>query len=234
MANSVIGEGKTTNEAIEDGLKKLKVSKDRVDIKVLDSDDKRSFFSILDPRKVKVELTIKENVKNDDKKPEKKEIKEKVYDTDEEDLKRAKEDIENFISSFIKAFDDKLTYEVKIEDYIIYININGESSGLLIGYRGDTLEALQKIVLAIADKEAKQKVRVILDIEGYRDKRAATLEDLAVKKAKIVKAKGKKITLEPMSSYERKVIHTKLQDFDGIQTYSIGENEYRRIVIDLA
>ena len=184
MANSVIGEGKTTNEAIEDGLKKLKVSKDRVDIKVLDSDDKRSFFSILDPRKVKVELTIKENVKNDDKKPEKKEIKEKVYDTDEEDLKRAKEDIEKFISSFIKAFDDKLTYEVKIEDYIIYININGESSGLLIGYRGDTLEALQKIVLAIADKEAKQKVRVILDIEGYRDKRAATLEDLAIKKAK--------------------------------------------------
>ena len=116
--------------------------------------------------------------------------------------------------------------------YTIYININNENSGELIGYRGETLNALQNILTSIANKNIEQKVRVILNINGYKEIRQKALEDLAIKVSKTVLKNNKSITLEPMNAYERKIIHSKLQDMPNIKTHSIGEEPNRRIVIE--
>lgn len=229
MPNSIISEGKTTAEAIENGIKRLNVSKDKVEVKVLENEQKRSFFSILTPRIVKVELTIKENTKEPTVNKEK--VKNKEYNKNAEEIENAKKEIESFLQSFISKVDTELEYEVKVEDNIIKINVEGKSSGLLIGYRGETLNSLQVILSAIANKKAKERIQVILNIANYKEKREKILEELAEKVSKTVLRTGKNITLEPMSAYERKIIHSKLQGNKRVETYSIGEGENRRIVI---
>ena len=227
MEKTIIAEGKTTNEAIENGLKQLKVSKDKVEVKVLENEDKRSFFSILAPRVVKVELTLKEDVKGA-KIQEKREIK-----LTEQEQERAKENIEKFLKDFIKNLPEDTKYEISMEESGLKISLTNDNLGYLIGYRGETLYALQSIMAAIAGKGIEQKVRVILDIEGYKAKREKTLEDLAQKVAKTVIRTKKPIKLEPMQAYERKIIHSKLQQNSRVETTSVGEEPHRRIIVSL-
>lgn len=231
MSNSIIAEGRTTNEAVENGLKELKVSKDRVDIKVLENENKKSFFSILTPRVVKVQLTIKENSNKEEKIEVKEEKPKREYDHNEEDISIAKERVEEFLKEWLQKVDNTLEYTIKEEDYTIYVDINGNTAGTLIGYRGETLNSMQTILSTIANRGFNNKIRLILDIENYRQKREKTLEELAEKVSKTVLKTGKSITLEPMSAYERKIIHSKLQDNNKIETHSIGEGDNRRVVI---
>lgn len=228
MPNSIISEGKTTNEAIENGLKKLKVSKNQVDIKVLESDDKRSFFSILAPRVVKVELTLKEeNIEEKENKP--KEIKK--YSIQE--LDTAEANVNTFLKEFLSKLGQDITYTINKDETGLVITINGHEAGYLIGYRGETLYSLQNILISIASKTLTSRVRVILDIEDYKNKREKTLEDLAERMARKVIRTGKSVTLEPMKAYERKIIHSKLQTSNKVTTHSIGEEPRRRLVISL-
>ena len=233
MEERHIFEGKTTSEAIEKGLKALKVKKDDVEIIPIKSEEKRSFFSILEPRIVKVELKIKEkkaNIKEDRKERVEKEKKEMSRDA----VEKAKQNIENFLNDFFpKISDEKFEYKIYDDKYYIYVEINGEKTNSLIGYRGETLNAMQTLLSAISNKNIDEKVRVILDISGYREKRKKVLEELAEKVAKTVEKTRKKIVLEPMSAYERKIIHSKLQKNTRISTESIGEEPNRKVAITL-
>ena len=227
MAESIISEGRTTQEAIEKGLKILNCSRDKVEINVMESTEKRSFFSILTPRIVKVEMKIKENV-----------LKEKKTENNfnneiknVEKIEERKDKIEKFLEEFISKISNDIKYKVDIKDNIIIVEIDGESIGYLIGYRGDTLNSLQVILTSIANKNYNTRAKVLLDIQGYREKRKNVLEELAIKISKTVLKTGKSITLEPMSAYERKIIHNKLQENDKITTHSIGEEPHRRVVI---
>ena len=232
MSNSIIAEGKTTNEAIENGLKQLKVSKDRVEIKVLEEENKKSFFSILTPRVVKVELTLKENASNSyERKENYIEKPKREYSQNLEAIEKSKVIIDNFLNDWLKQVDESLEYSIKIEEYTIVIEIKGNSSGMLIGYRGETLNALQSILSNIGNKNSDEKIKILVDIENYRSKREKVLEELAQKVAKTVLKTGKSITLEPMTPYERKIIHNSLQGFEKIENYSIGEGDNRRVVI---
>lgn len=229
MDNVIISEGKTTNEAIENGLKKLNVSKNMVDIKVLENEEKRSFFSILAPRVVKVQLTLKEDKKNiDTVKKERKEI-----ELSEEEQEKAKINVTKFLNEFFDKVQKDAKYTVETSKKGLNINIESSDLGFLIGYRGETLYAFQSIISAIASKDVENRVRVILDIEGYKAKREKSLEDLAEKLEKTVIKTKRSITLEPMQAYERKIIHTKLQDSDMVETRSIGEEPRRKVVISL-
>lgn len=232
MPNTVISEGKTTNEAIEKGLKILGVSKDKVDVKVLETETKKSFFSILAPRVVKVELKIKEDIKKLNDKSgnlEKKELKLLT----QEDLNIAEANVKTFLDEFLPKLGDDIKYDIKRDEFGLNVSINGMASSILIGYRGDTLYDVQNIVSAIANRGIDNKIRVILDIEGYKERRVKTLENLAIKLAKTVERTGKSVTLEPMQPYERKIIHSKLQDSNKVTTRSIGEEPRRRVVISL-
>ena len=231
MPKSVITEGKTSTEAIEKGLKELNVSKNQVEIKILE-EKKKSFFSILDPHVVKVELTLKENAhegkivekkKNDDEKVNQKKK------ADQDDLESAKASIETFLNEFLTKISPEITYKIEIKEDVINVVVDGNESTKLIGYRGEALNSLQIILSANKNKDAG--IKVILDIGNYKDTRKATLEELAGKLERTVMKSGKSVTLEPMTAYERKIIHTKLQNSEFVRTYSIGEDDRRRIVI---
>lgn len=224
MENKIISEGKTTTEAIEKGLKKLNVSKQDVEIKVLE-EKKKSFFNILDPHVVKVEISVKDKVHEEKKNP-------KVEEVSSEDFEKIKNALEKFLNEFLGAISENIEYTIsKQDEQYLFIEINGKDSTKLIGYRGEALKALQLILTNVAANAINSPVKIIVDIENYRNKRKNTLEELAVKIEKTVTKSGKKVTLEPMSPYERKVIHTKLQDSQTVRTYSIGEDSNRRVVI---
>mgnify|MGYP004615332677 CR=1 FL=1 len=226
MENKVIAEGKTTNEAIENGLKILKVSKNKVNIKVLENEDKRSFFSILTPRVVKVELTLKEETED-----KKEVVKKNVVDLTVEEQNKAKENVDNFLKDWIQKLSEDIKYSITESNNGLKVELNGDNIGYLIGYRGETLYSIQNILSSIAGKGINNRVRVILDIEGYKEKREKTLEDLAQKVASTVIKTKKPVKLEAMTAYERKIIHSKLQENNKIETHSVGEEPNRRIVI---
>ena len=234
MDNKVyVFEGKTSTEAIEKGLKELKVSKNKVDIKILEQEDKRSFFSILTPRIVKIEMKLKENVEVNEGKEEKTEHKKSVR-TEPVDNTQAIENIKKFLDELLEKITiEKLEYKIKEEDNIIKVDIKGENTGFLIGYRGEVLNSIQTVVSNVASKSNKEKVRVVVNIGGYREKREKDLQNLATKIAGTVIKTRKPITLEPMSAYERKIIHSKLQNNNKVKTHSVGEEPYRKVVISL-
>ena len=244
MEKTVISEGNTTNEAIENGLKILNVSKDMVDIKVLENEDKRSFFSILSPRVVKVELTVKEGAKRrEEQKYEKREKEEyteheihepRKLEATGDEVTSAIENMKSFLKDFFNGLDrDDVKYKFTQNEYSIDVNITGEDLNYLIGYRGDTMNAIQTILTSIASKHSKSKIKVLVDIENYREKRAKSLEDLAEKIAKTVIKTRKSITLEPMTPYERKIIHSKLQNHPSVKTFSTGTEPHRKVVVAL-
>lgn len=218
MQNSIISEGKTTNEAIENGLKKLGVTKKDVEIKVLE-EEKKSFFDILAPRIVKVELILKEGKKDH------REVK-----VGEKDIEEAVNKTKDFLNDLKKELGN-IEYAIEIKEDIIYIKIEGEKAADLIGYRGETLESIQNIISAIANKETSARVKIIVNILNYKEKRRNSLEILAKKVEKTVIKSGKPYRLEPMNAYERKIIHTALQESSEVTTNSVGEEPYRRVIV---
>ena len=224
MPKSIIVEGKTTQEAIEKGLQELNVTKNMVDIKPLEEEKKRSFYSILAPRVVKVEMTLKDNV-------EKKEnIVKKEINKNMDEIQTSADKLKTLFSSII---DKEMKYDVSIKDYCINVKIDGENINNFIGYRGSTINALQTIASAVANRNSKSKIMVVVDVGDYKEKREKTLEDLAEKLSERVIRTNKSITLDPMSAYERKIIHTKLQSSNKVKTFSKGEEPHRRVVIAL-
>lgn len=230
MSETKIFQGSTTSEAIEKGLKELNVSKDDVEIKILKDESKKSFFSILAPRVVKVEIKVKEEKKISNNPV--KEEKEKKF-TSVDAIKNAKNNLKNFLDELLPKIDESLTYKIEDNEGIINIDIDGQNVNYLIGYRGETLNAIQTILNTVAGKNIQEKIRVSLNMFGYKEKRKKVLEELADKIARTVIKNQKSITLEPMNAYERKIIHSRLQNNKKVKTTSIGEGEHRKVVISL-
>ncbi len=116
---------------------------------------------------------------------------------------------------------------------IITLKLHGDDMGILIGKHGQTLDALQYLTNLVANRAAQGRMRIIIDVEDYRDRRAETLTRLAKRLAEKVKRTGERCVLEPMNPHERKIIHTALQEDDAVTTLSEGLDPYRKVVIEL-
>lgn len=218
---------KLHGEAIDIGLKTLGITKEEAEIRVLENEDKRSFFSILAPRVVKVEITSKKEIKEE-------KIRRNKEEMSHIDFGQAKKQLEDFLKDWIKVIpNEEIHYEIIPNEGNLNVNIDGRDLNYLIGHRGEVLNQLQVVLSSIASKNSECKVRVILNICGYKEKREKSLEELAEKLEKTVIRTKKSITLEPMTAYERKIIHTKLQDSKMVTTTSVGEEPYRKVVISL-
>ena len=218
---------KQLGDAIEKGLKELKATKDMVEIKIIEEEKKRSFYSILAPRVVKVEMTLKDRPEKEEKAVTR---KKRVVNKNLDEIEKVSEEIKKFFNSILEK---DIKCDVQVKDFSIYVKIDGEDINNLIGYRGSTINAMQTIASAIANKHSTSKIIVIVDVGNYKEKREKTLEELAEKIAQRVIKTKKSVTLDPMIAYERKIIHTKLQDNDKIKTFSKGEEPRRRVVIAL-
>ena len=234
MAKVVESIGKTYDEALKSGLEQIGLTEDEVTIEIVKDANqaKKSFLSILEPRQVKLLITEKTHSKSSNNSNEAREEKE-IVELDEETIKTAEGKIDKFLVDFYKNMGLDLKHEFKYEKGIIYVTISGDGTGLIIGYRGETLEALQAFVSAIVNKGSETRIRLVFDSENYREKRANSLKGLALKEAEMVVRKKKSYTFEPMTAFERKAIHTALQNHPKVSTHSVGEEPYRKVVISL-
>ena len=231
MAKVAEGIGKNYDEAVQDALSKVGLTKEEVIIELIEEPKKR-IFSILDPKQVKVRITEVEQV------AEKTEVatiekKREIKEFTEEDATIVKERVIKFLNDYFTKLGLTLNINSYVEDNMLKFDVTGENAGIAIGYRGETMEALQMIAATIGNKNVKNYVRIIIDIEGYRKKRVKALEELALKRANLVVAKKKSITLEPMNPFERKAIHNALQNHPKVKTVSTGEEPYRKVIISL-
>ena len=191
--------------------------------------------------KQEVKPEIKKEIKKETKKAEP--AKEKIIEKPivvEEKVKKAvapgKEiSAEDFLKDVFKAMD--MVVDVKVtenkEEKTMDIELSGEEMGVLIGKRGQTLDSLQYLVSLVVNKYSDEYIRVKIDTENYRERRKETLENLARNIAYKVKRTRKTVSLEPMNPYERRVIHSALQNDRYVTTHSEGEEPYRRVVVTL-
>lgn len=127
----------------------------------------------------------------------------------------------------------KVTFTIKKEEEVFVIQLKTEDPGVLIGYHGQALAALQQMITMIAFKKNGEWVRVLVDVEDYREKRKEVLERMAISIAEKVKASGKSQLLPPMSSFERRIVHVILAERPEVETVSEGEGDQRHIVVKL-
>ena len=184
---------------------------------------------------------VKEPVKQEVKKAEpvkveEAEVKEEIPAPAKKTVVPGKEiSAEDFLKDVFKAMD--MVVDIKVtenkEENTIDIELSGEEMGVLIGKRGQTLDSLQYLVSLVVNKYSDEYVRVKIDTENYRERRKETLENLARNIAYKVKRTRKTVSLEPMNPYERRVIHSALQNDRYVTTHSEGEEPYRRVVVTL-
>ena len=234
MSRVAEGVGKTYDEAVKNALDIIGLKKSQVMIEII-KEPKKTFFSILEHSQVKVKVTELDEVTgggayNFD---EKSSFKAPKVVVSEDDVNDAKSRIDAFLKEYFVKLGIDLSVGMVFEDNVLKVDISGEKAGLVIGYRGENLEALQVLVSNIANKGKERHVKVLLDAEGYRKKRAKTLEDLALKVSSTVVSKRRSITLEPMSAFERKVIHSTLQNHPKVKTHSVGEEPFRKVIVSL-
>ena len=141
----------------------------------------------------------------------------------------------NFLEKILRAMNiqAKIEIEVNEEEGMVQINLSGDDMGILIGKRGQTLDSLQYLTSLVINKESDSYLKVKLDTENYRERRRETLENLAKNIAYKVKRTRKQVVLEPMNPYERRIIHSTLQNDKYVETHSEGEEPYRKVVITL-
>ncbi|MGL4483479.1 MAG: RNA-binding cell elongation regulator Jag/EloR [Anaerovoracaceae bacterium] len=139
-----------------------------------------------------------------------------------------------FIVETFKNMDLDLTVTAEANDEAIFIDIQGDKTGLIIGKRGQTLEALQYLTSLVANRGKDDYIRIVLDAENYREKREKTLRQLASRLADKAARYGRPVKLEPMNPYERMIIHAELHDNDRVRTRSQGEEPNRYIIVERA
>jgi spoIIIJ-associated protein len=143
------------------------------------------------------------------------------------------DNVKMFLNDVFAAMNIEVVVNVEYneEEKSMNINLVGDDMGMLIGKRGQTLDSLQYLVSLVVNKETEDYIRVKVDTENYRERRKATLENLAKNMAHKVKRIRRSVTLEPMNPYERRIIHAALQDDKYVSTHSEGDEPYRRVVI---
>lgn len=183
----------------------------------------------------KKEKTVKETAPAKDKEAEteKHEERQNGYILSESEVKEASDKACDFIRSVLEKMGVEADVSSEYDEALaeLYININGDDMGVLIGKRGQTLDALQYITGQVINKHQKYYVRVKLDTENYRERRKETLETLAKNIAHKVRRTKRPVALEPMNPYERRIIHSSLQNEKDVMTRSEGEEPYRHVVV---
>ncbi|MDD2233347.1 MAG: protein jag [Desulfitobacteriaceae bacterium] len=198
--------GKTVEDAISAGLRELGVERNKVKIEILEKPVKKGIFGILGTSLARVRVT---------------------YEDKPGDLACT------FIKEICRCMKVEADFQVTQRNEHWYVDITGSELGILIGRRGDTLEALQYLTNLAVARKLSVRVRIIVDVESYRRRREETLVRLAQRLADKVKRTGTRVVLEPMNPHERRIIHTALQEDMRILTFSEGEDLNRKVVISL-
>lgn len=201
-------EGRTKEKALEKALKRMGVTRDEVRVELVE--ENRGVMAYLGDRSVKVRVSLIRQGK-----------------------KSILEEAREILEAILCRMDIEGVVEGDQQGNEVHLNIQSDKGGLIIGKRGETIDALQHILSKILNRRGQEKVKVLLNAEGYRERRKERIKQLAEKLAARVKETGKSATLEDMSSQDRKIIHITLQGDDRIQTESQGDGLFKKVIISL-
>ena len=241
---------KTLDDAITEALIELGASTEEVEIEVISKGSKGLLGFGAKEAKVRVTLkqapiqeeleveeineitpnniVINEEVKSIDVKGD---SENSIVDS-EEQVRRVIQNAEDFLKKLLNQMGIECTINSEIaHENRISISLEGKNMGIIIGKRGETLDAIQYLVNIVANKERKEYIKIMLDTENYRARREETLRKLAFKLSKKVQKSKKPIILEPMNPYDRRIIHSALQDSKFVKTHSEGKEPFRKVVI---
>jgi len=202
---SITTTGKTVEEAILMAVAQLAVSRDKLEIEIIDEPVK-GLFGVFGNKDAKIKAAIKRTMS---------------------DLAR------EFLNELFLKMELEAKLDITENDDLISINVSGDKMGMLIGHRGETLDAVQYLTSLVVNREGEKYKRISVDTENYRSKRGETLKKLAKRLAYKVQKTHKKLVLEPMNPFERRIIHFTLQKDPYVNTHSEGEEPYRKVVITL-
>jgi spoIIIJ-associated protein len=215
-------EGKTKEEAVRKASEKLGLPEDQLDFEVL-SYGSTGIFGLVGVKKAKIRVRVPASYEPE---PSAVETPESPENT-EEVTTIAKNALEKMVAFIV----EDATVAVEDTSDIVKFKVEGSNSALLIGKHGRTLDALQYIVQKIVQKEKRTKKRIVVDVEGYRERRKASLTQLALRLGEKVKRSGKPATISPMNAYDRRIVHVALKDESKVRTQSMGSGALRKLVI---
>jgi len=227
----VEAEGETIDGAIANALKVLGVERDRVTVEIL-AESKKGVLGI-GSRKARVRASLRKTLALEEKGGQE-EPEPKEEGLTDERLEAVGESGKETLAEIIRLMGLQAKIEIRPGDSReeIFLNIQGEDGGLLIGRRGQTLEALQYIVTrVVSERRALEGVQLIVDTEQYRERRRKTLEDMALRLGEKAKRKRTAVSVDSLSARDRRIIHLALEDDPWLTTKSLGRGDYRRLLI---
>ncbi len=250
--------GKTPDDAITEAIIELGVTRDQVDVEIIEKGSK-GFLLGLGSKDARVKVTVKpmyDNVNelslndtangNEKKKVSKQSDKVESKSSEDnvrklaenepisitqEELASIEKNAKGFLEKLVKEMDIEAEVSSKVLNNRVYMSLSGKSMGIIIGKRGETLDAIQYLVNIVANKGREEYVKIILDTENYRERREETLKNLAYRLAKKASQTRRVVVLEPMNPYDRRIIHSALQDNKNVRTHSEGKEPFRKVVI---
>ena len=200
---SIVVDGGSVEEAVQSALEKLDVTREQVEVNVLE-EGSRGLFGIIGGKQASVSVTLK---------------------VTPEQL------IKDFLDEVIEAMGLETEYTVFFDNGYWYVDFTGKDVRFIIGRRGKTLNSLQMLTNMAVNKKLEERARIIIDAEGYRNRREQSLRRLAQKTAERVRSSKANVMLEPMTPQERRIIHLELQNNEWVSTTSRGDDPYRKVVI---
>ena len=237
--------GKSVDDAITEACRRFLVTSDRLEYEVVEKGTGGFLGFAAKPAVIKARVKGEEKSEpviekaNEPAVNEKAEIKTEIKaetnkaeeNNKTQEVKTEAADPKEFLSKVFDAMGLKVNIDVTTTEEEMNIDLSGEEMGVLIGKRGQTLDSLQYLTSLVVNKGTKEYIRVKVDTENYRERRKETLENLAKNLAYKVKRTKRPVSLEPMNPYERRIIHSALQDDKYVTTISEGEEPYRKVVI---
>ena len=213
-------EAKTAEEAIQKACQELGVSREDLDVEILSNGS--SGFLGLGARNAKVRVTVKEKAVPGQPVPIAQEAR-----TD----RQASETARRILQDLLRLLEVEAVVDLKEDGERILLNIRGDGSGLLIGRKGQTLDAIEYLINKIVHRDAEDKKRIVVDTENYRFRREDSLVKLAKRLGEKAKRLGRPVTISPMSAHDRRIVHLALEEDKGLRTWSTGTGLYRKVII---
>lgn len=207
MSNWQEFSAKTVDEALTEALIKLETTSDQIEYEVIERESTGLLGLFSKPARIRV---------------------------------CKKEDVQDIVRDFLNRLFENMNLNVEVEmnfdeeEKIIYVELKGNEMGVLIGKRGQTLDSIQYLTSLVANKNRDEYIKIKMDTENYRERRKETIENLAKNIAIKVKKTRRPATLEPMNPYERRLIHAALQDDKYVETYSEGEEPFRKVIVNIS
>lgn len=246
MADMIEKTGKTVQQAINDALETLGAGEDDVVIEVLDEGEPGGLLGI-GRRLAKVRVTLESAMQDPQEIPGNRDDQttaadegdqaaaDTVYYGDDEYTNEQESQVESetldYVAAILKGIGIHGRISSFFEEGTLHIDINGKDCGAAIGHHGETLDAIQYMASLVANKNTEEHVRVVVDIGGYRRRREQTLIGMAQRAADKVSNSGRSFRMDPMNPAERRIVHSSLQEYPGITTYSEGVEPERYVII---